>query len=229
MNLDIKVLIVKVFIIDYFILHQQCKLFLLNRIINLVIFIVYLIIGVISFFYLISRFCSRNNSRGKLRNRFVINHFCYYMINFLILTPFYVSSLVFTFSPNNENDMEKRKFMDISIIIHLSVGFTMFFVRLPEISSNWKLAFRKFFRISDNLEMEVYHIVDPDQPLTAIINKTLNLEFICCILNGLSQISQQKNKKILFRSSEELNVTMSKVLQSTQLNRRDSKKTNVLY
>jgi hypothetical protein len=71
--------------------------------------------------------------------------------------------------------------------------------------------------------------VDPDQPLTAFINKTLNLEFICCILNGLSQISQQKNKKILFRSSEELNVTMSKVLQSTQLNRRDSKKTNVLY
>jgi len=35
---------------------------------------------------------------------------------------------------------------------------------------------------------------DPTQPLTSTIFKSLNLEFMCCILSGLKQISDANNQ-----------------------------------
>ena len=90
----------------------------------------------------------------------------------------------------------------------------MFFVRLSETSNNWMNTFKKFVLTSD---IEIKDFIDPDQPLTAIINKTLNLEFISCILNGLCQISQRNNKKVVFVNHNEISVSISKIVQSSEI------------
>lgn len=41
---------------------------------------------------------------------------------------------------------------------------------------------------------------DPTQPLTSTIFKSLNLEFMCCILSGLKQISDENNKSSMATS-----------------------------
>jgi len=37
---------------------------------------------------------------------------------------------------------------------------------------------------------------DPSQPLTSTIFKSLNFEFMCCILSGLKQISERDDKRL---------------------------------
>ena len=38
--------------------------------------------------------------------------------------------------------------------------------------------------------------LDPEQPLTAMISKTLNFEFISCILSGLSMVFENYDRKL---------------------------------
>jgi hypothetical protein len=89
--------------------------------------------------------------------------------------------------------------MKIAVIASFLLGFAMLFVRVQE-TSNWKISCKKFlFSTSSDTDL----LINPDQPLTAIINKTMNLEFICCILNGLTQISQKREKNDSIRVKEE--------------------------
>jgi hypothetical protein len=101
--------------------------------------------------------------------------------------------------------------MKIAVIASFLLGFAMFFVRVQE-TSNWKISCKKFFlSTSDDTDL----LINPDQPLTAIINKTMNLEFICCILNGLTQISQKRDKndsiKLKEASKEVTSISLSQV------------------
>jgi len=89
--------------------------------------------------------------------------------------------------------------MKIAVIASFLLGFAMLFVRVQE-TSNWKISCKKFL-FSSGSESDL--LINPDQPLTAIINKTMNLEFICCILNGLTQISQKRDKNDSIKLKEE--------------------------
>lgn len=139
---------------------------------------------------------------AKFRNKFVFRHFCYYFVYFSILTPYYVASILWLY--NEENREKYTEFMKGSIIANLSLSFIMFFIRASETS------FFKFFVCKKKLQSPTISVdtrttekeggsfsdgfLDPDEPLTAIINKTLNLEFICCVLYGLSQIFLRNDK-----------------------------------
>lgn len=89
----------------------------------------------------------------------------------------------------------------MAILANLSLGFVMFWIRLSEASSNWKITCRKFL-FSSKTEEDL--LLNPEQPLTAIINKTLNLEFICCVLNGLTQISKKREKNDSIKQNREI-------------------------
>lgn len=115
-----------------------------------------------------------------------------------MLTPFYICSLLYSFS-NEERKKEYRESMKIAVIASFLLGFAMLFVRVQE-TSNWKISLKKFL-FSSSSESDL--LLNPDQPLTAIINKTMNLEFICCILNGLTQISQKRDKNDSIKVKEE--------------------------
>ena len=159
---------------------------------------------------------------AKFRNKFVFRHFCYYFVYFSILTPYYVASILWFYSPDREKYFE---FMKASIIVNLSLSFIMFFVRASETS------FFKFFICKKRLQSPTISVetrtgekdggsfsdgfLDPDEPLTAIINKTLNLEFICCVLYGLSQIflrNDKSDEKLSMKNS--LTVSNPKSLSS---------------
>lgn len=163
---------------------------------------------------MINRFCIRKSLAGKFRNRFVVSHFLYFAVNFLFLVPFYISSAVWMILEENEKDEYKER-INIAVLAMLTQGFAMFFVRLSETSSNWKISLKKFI-FSAKTEDKI--LFDPDQPLTAIINKTMNLEFMCCILNGLSQISRKSDRKIAEKESKNMTISVSKVITQTESN-----------
>ncbi len=115
-----------------------------------------------------------------------------------MLTPFYLCSLLYSIS-NTDKRKDYYESMKITVIASFLLGFAMLFVRVQE-TSNWKISCKKFlFSTSSDTDL----LINPDQPLTAIINKTMNLEFICCILNGLTQISQKREKNDSIRVKEE--------------------------
>jgi len=115
-----------------------------------------------------------------------------------MLTPFYLCSLLYSIS-NTDKRKDYYESMKIAVIASFLLGFAMLFVRVQE-TSNWKISCKKFlFSTSSDTDL----LINPDQPLTAIINKTMNLEFICCILNGLTQISQKREKNDSIRVKEE--------------------------
>lgn len=115
-----------------------------------------------------------------------------------MLTPFYLCSLLYSIS-NDDKRKDYYDSMKIAVIASFLLGFAMLFVRVQE-TSNWKISCKKFL-FSSGSESDL--LINPDQPLTAIINKTMNLEFICCILNGLTQISQKRDKNDSIKLKEE--------------------------
>ena len=144
---------------------------------------------------------------SNLRNKFVIRHFCYYLMYLTTLTPYYVYSLRYLIS---HKDVTKTIFFEISIILHLSLGFIMFIIRASE-TDFYKIIFCQKSNKDKNiyignslggdenekkLQGEISEgFLDPDQPMTVMINKTLNLEFMCCVLFGLSTIFEKSERK----------------------------------
>jgi hypothetical protein len=110
-------------------------------------------------------------------------------------------------SVNNQNDF----FFRISILLHLSLGFIMFLIR----ASETRFYNYIFFCLKKNNTRNNYisgssqsvdenkktqgeiteGFLDPDQPMTVMINKTLNLEFMCCVLYGFSTIFNKNETK----------------------------------
>ena len=69
--------------------------------------------------------------------------------------------------------------------------------------------------------------LDPDQPLTVMISKTLNLEFMCCVLYGISTIynknSKHMKKKNLIKDEEQKSTDF---LIDSNLNKSNSSTSN---
>jgi hypothetical protein len=114
----------------------------------------------------------------------------------------------------------------ISMIIHMSMGFIMFLIRASETNFYNRIFCRKAAekRTTINNSLDSTHTEDffeRNQPLTAIISRNMNLEFMCCILYGLSEIYMRPIKKV--KMSEELNFETSEVTQDlTLINRNTS-------
>lgn len=140
-----------------------------------------MLISVISFLFILSRFGKKKGLGKTVRNKFVLSHFVYYFLYLTIIGFYFVSSLLNVFFEYHPHK--------IFILLHMSIGPIMFFVRTTESnidSSNVKKG--KYIDIKEKETGFEEAFLDSDQALTVTINKTLNLEFTCCILFGMSDI-----------------------------------------
>ena len=135
-------------------------------------------------------------------------------------------------------------YLQHSILLNLFMGFIMFLIRASETSFYNKI----FCRYSVNLgkltdvsregdktrqseSHEDSNFFDRDQPLTAIISRNMNLEFMCCILYGLSEIFMIPERKKLSDISHNDGITFNiklsndkSLLNSHNINTKDFKR-----
>lgn len=95
---------------------------------------------------------------------------------------------------NCEEIIEKMNLnLNFCLYSNISVGIIMFFIRSSE-TNFYQMIFCYFCRKNnkDDKTSGRYFI---DVPLTSIISRNMNLEFMCCILYGLSDIFNKNEKK----------------------------------
>ena len=180
---------------------------------------------------------------SNLRNKFVIKHICYYIVYLILQTPYYTYNFIY-YIINRNNDEENPIFFSISILLHLSLGFVMSIIRASETNFYNFVFFCK--KNKNNIEKNYLNLdeknsnekkiiqeeiiegfLDPDQPLTVMISKTLNLEFMCCVLYGISTIydknSKHMKKKNLIKDEEQKSTDF---LIDSNLNKSNSSTSN---
>jgi hypothetical protein len=174
--------------------------------INLFIFLIFLIISIISMMYLFIRFCIGKPLLQNLKNFFVIRHFIYVILYIICMIPNKVNEVLFVIS---EKDSNNFIFLEYGIILNTFMGFIMFLIRVTETNFYSKL-FCYSEPVEENLDLTKQDsnmssdlireksnaaFFDKDLPLTAIISRNMNMEFMCCILFGLSEIFMKPERK----------------------------------
>lgn len=116
----------------------------------------------------------------------------YVMTYSIALGPLKIYILLKTF--NCEEIIEKMNLnLNFCLYFNISVGIIMFFIRSSE-TNFYQMIFCYFCRKNnkDGKNSGRYFV---DVPLTSIISRNMNLEFMCCILYGLSDIFNKNEKK----------------------------------
>lgn len=191
---------------------------------NFSIYFLFVILGIISIGILVTRFCKGKTLFKNFRNLFVIRHFLYVVLYSLTLAPLKIYGLLYTFDLIGES--YKDSIFQTSIYINISIGIIMFFVRCSETK------FYKMVIIYCCRKRNSDGTIEPkrtfiDIPLTSIISKNMNLEFMCCILYGLCDIFE-KPEKIGKTLSED--ITINTILfekSSNLLNFNKNQKNNL--
>lgn len=174
--------------------------------INLFIFLIFLIISIISMIYLFVRFCIGKPLVQNLKNFFVIRHFIYVTLYIICMIPNKINEVIFLFS---ERDSNNFLYLEYGIILNTFMGFFMFLIRVTETNFYSKL-FCYSEPIEENLDLTKQGsnltsdlirkksnaaFFDKDLPLTAKISRNMNMEFMCCILFGLTEIFMKPERK----------------------------------
>lgn len=168
--------------------------------INLGIYLLFVFVGLISIFYLIFRFCLGKTLLQNLRNIFVIRHCVYVAVYMLCLLPNKINVFMTLLGHT------PRFYLEIGILSNLFMGFTMFLIRASETHFYNKIFCRFSSGNRDSLNAtrdksrpseanEDSNFFDSDEPLTAIISRNMNLEFMCCILYGLREIFMKPERR----------------------------------
>lgn len=196
---------------------------------NIILFIFTEIIGMISTVYLFNRFCRANNIASAIRNTFVIRHLMYYIIYTICLFPYFFNSLLFFYNRSI------LLYYEYGVLLYTYVGFFMFFIRASETDIYYRIKrfilYREIIPLNtsanedgdditnttsitdiprNSITAEDNNVFDKNQPLTEAIYKTMNLEFMCCILYGLTEIFDEapRNHKSCFIKANDLTVTL---------------------
>lgn len=119
------------------------------------------------------------------------------------------------------------------LYFNMSVGIIMFLIRSSE-TKFYQMLFCYFCKRNKKDGKNNNYFVDV--PLTSIISRNMNLEFMCCILYGLSDIfnkTEKKNKSSIYEdyTMNILDLDKSKNLSSNllQFERTASKERSLLY
>jgi hypothetical protein len=123
-------------------------------------------------------------------------------------------------------DKVEYLYLEYGVIINLSMGTLLFFIRVLETNfystifcqRNIKRKSSSYTDIKNNsitenisdvslnsdIEEKNEMFFEKDEPLTAIISRNLNLEFMCCILYGLTEIFVKPERKIRSHTEHEV-------------------------
>ena len=189
----------------------------------------YLIIGIISIVFLIGRFCFGRFIIKNMKNCFVFRHVLYLLIYIIIFSPSILYLIKLNFIKNIPFEIEQLK--TISILLNLSIGIIMFYYRKPKYKKNIVSDNNNDFDESQFIlnEKESQNFFRNDQYISSAISSYMNLEFMCCILYGLSnifdQIKKRKEEKIsLIKKAINLNKNTNQLINSEETETKAKKK-----
>lgn len=140
-----------------------------------------MIIGIISIVFIFKRFCRGKTFTKNFRNLFVIRHFLYVTTYLVVLGPLKIFILLDCLKIERGKSPVSFNFC---LYCNICIGMIMFFIRSLE-TNFYKMILCSFCRKKEGNSEQMYFI---DKPLTSIISRNMNLEFMCCILYGLSDI-----------------------------------------
>ena len=159
-----------------------------------VIYGIFVISGITSIIFVIIRFCLHKPLIQSAKNVFVIRHFIY----IIVLSGYGIYLLEFPFIDNNDDKKD---------IVIYSIGFVMFFIKISDqLCVKDKKSKRKKSKAG----------------VTSLITSNLNVEFMCCILYGMTDIFI-KNQKELSSKKNDLPKKETKTHTIKYLNTIDSK------
>lgn len=161
-----------------------------SRTLSLIAYIIFLIIGSISIVFIFARFCTGKTLLKNFRNLFVIRHFLYVVTYCIILGPY---KLYILLKMLNFNQDQIPINFNLCLYCNVSIGLLMFFIRSFETNFYNKLCCYFCKNRKNNYFIDI--------PLTSIISRNMNLEFMCCILYGLSDIFAKDDRRKRKRSS----------------------------
>jgi len=154
--------------------------------VTVIFYLIFLVLGFISIVFLFARFCYGKTLLQNFRNLFVIRHFLYVITYSFALGPLKIY-ILFKFI-----GIDLNLNFYFCLYINLSVGIIMFFIRSSETQFYQMLFCYLCKRNKKDGKNNNYFV---DVPLTSIISRNMNLEFMCCILYGLSDIFNRNEKK----------------------------------
>ena len=161
---------------------------------NILPYFFYVIIGIISVIFLIGRFCWGRFIIKNMKNFFVFHHILYLFIYIIIFSPsiIYLINLNFNLKIFDNDNLKK-----IAKFLNLSIGMIMFFIRKPKTKKSFLSNKKNEIDESQSIitENESQNFFRNDQNISSEISSFMNLEFMCCILYGLSDIFEEMKKR----------------------------------
>jgi len=157
-----------------------------------VFYLIFVVLGFISIVFLFARFCYGKTLLQNFRNLFVIRHFLYVITYSIALGPLKIYILLKYIGEDFLKTLNLNFYF--CLYFNISVGIIMFFIRSSE-TKFYQMIFCFFCKRKKKDGKNSNYFVDV--PLTPIISRNMNLEFMCCILYGLSDIfnkTERKNK-----------------------------------
>lgn len=142
------------------------------------------------------RFCYGKTLLQNFRKLFVIRHFLYVITYSLALGPLKVFILLRTY----DNQITQNLNLNFCLYFNVSVGIIMFFIRSSE-TNFYQMLFCYMCRRNNKKEGNDSDNYFVSVPLTSIISRNMNLEFMCCSLYGLSDIFNKNEKKNMTKCS----------------------------
>lgn len=201
-------------------------------ILNVISYICTLGMGIVSICCLLCRFCHGSFTKSYVKYYFVISHAVYVVINAILYFPWILLIICNLFS--SEVDKNQPLFI-ISVFGNLSIGFILFFIKITETAVCKCSKKKKLEEINDELPSNItpstrmtikklkkratLNFFEKDQPLASLISSLMNVEFMCCILYGLTNIFEkiQLKKKRKAEKKKSLRNSKRKLTQDSDL------------
>ena len=191
-------------------------------IINVMSYISTFGIGTISICCLFCRFCNGNFTKSHVKYYFVISHAVYVIINVILYFPW--NFLIVCNLLSIRVDKNQPLFI-IAVFGNVSIGFVLFFIKISETSMckcskniNMESIEKLPSNITPSTRMTIKQLnkrgklnfFEKDQPLAALISSLMNVELMCCILYGLTNIFENIQHKKLRKAEKKKNLRNDK-------------------
>jgi len=162
--------------------------------------------------FLFARFCYGKTLLHNFRNLFVIRHYLYVITYSIALGPLKIYIMLKYLG----SDILQRVNLNFYFCLYfnLSVGIIMFFIRSSE-TKFYRMLICFFCKKNKKDGKNNNYFVDVS--LTSIISRNMNLEFMCCILYGLSDIFNKNEKKNKTSIYEECTLNIVDIDRSNNL------------
>jgi len=160
--------------------------------INDVLYFVFVISGIISIIFVIVRFCLNKPLIQSAKNFFAVRHIIY----IIFLCGIFINELSF---------FNKDKFVENKIVF--SLGIITSLIKISEKLYCWENSFSKRSK---------------RKGASSMISTNLNVEFMCCILYGMTEILEKKKNKIIYDAKNQKEKTHTiKYLNTIDSKRKD--------